>query len=200
MSELARRAGLISELGKVFLKTNALRIGEYTKSDGSKTPFYISLTDIMSFPNAFSLAVDCMNFKLDEFQTGDQVQSFCGIPVVGLVLGAVIAHERSKPILYPHREPTHKIAGILKPGTHVLIIDDVSETGVSIEQAAHSIRANGGVVEKALTLIDRGEGAAEALQKMGIELESFTTLKELASTLKENLALSEEEAEFVGSG
>ena len=55
-------------------------------------------------------------------------------------------------------------------GERVMIIDDVATSGGSIIKAAEVARAAGAVVETALVIIDREEGATEALQKAGIRL------------------------------
>jgi len=123
----------------------------------------------------------------------------CGVPVTGLLLSAILSRDMSKPLVYVPKEPGHRLTGFVSPGSEVIIIEDVSETGKSIEYAVNSIRANGGVVSRAISIIDRLEGASEALQKMGVSLESFTTAQELADHLKENMALSEDEIALVES-
>ncbi len=188
---------LISELGKTFLKTSAFRIGDFKTAKGTKTPYYIDLSRVSSFPNAFSLAIDCLDFGLEEISRKNSVDAICGIPITGLVFSAVIAAKHSKPLFYSPPDQEHKIVGVLSPGAGVVLIDDVSETGKSIISATSAIRANGGVVSDALTLVDRSEEAREELQKIGVELHCFTTVHELAKKLKDNLALSEEEEELL---
>jgi orotate phosphoribosyltransferase len=190
---------LLAELGKAFLKTEALRIGDFTTSAGTRTPFYIDLRRAPSFPNVLSLAVDCLKSKLSEITVSDEIsfECFFGVPITGLIFTSILSRDLEKPLIYSSKEATHRIAGILRPGARVLIVDDVSETGISIENAAQAIRANSGIATDALTLIDRLEGASETLANMGVKLSCFTTTQELAKTLQENLALSDEEIELV---
>ncbi|MGI0079809.1 MAG: hypothetical protein ACRECH_09295, partial [Nitrososphaerales archaeon] len=51
----------------------------------------------------------------------------------------------------------------------------------------------GGVVDSALTLIDRLESSARTMNSVGVRLHSFTTIKELGMALKEKMAMTEEE-------
>ena len=55
-------------------------------------------------------------------------------------------------------------------GSKVLVVDDVATSGGSLIKAADAVRAAGGKVETALVLIDREEGAAEALALQDIRL------------------------------
>ena len=198
--EKGRRAHLIEELGKSFLKTNALKIGDFRTSTGTRTPYYIDLKTTISFPNALSLVVDCLGVQLEEIERKSRIDYLCGVPVTGLIFSSILSHDKSKPMVYSSKEPSsHRLVGIMNPGAEVLIVDDVSETGKSMETAAMSIRANGGVVSNAMSLIDRMEGAKETLSSIGITLHFFTTTHELAMTLRDKLALSEDEIELVDS-
>ncbi|MEM7225411.1 MAG: orotate phosphoribosyltransferase [Pseudomonadota bacterium] len=63
-----------------------------------------------------------------------------------------------------------QVDGYLAEGDEVMVIDDVVTTGGSTLQAVHAIRARGASVTKALTIVDRLEGARENLAAEGIEL------------------------------
>ncbi len=191
------REYLLSELGKAFLKTSAFRIGDFKTAKGTKTPYYVDLSRVSSFPNLFSLALECLEDKLSEMSKKRSFEAICGIPVTGLIFGAVIASKRAIPLLHSPLDQKHKIIGVISPGEDVLLLDDVSETGRSLESVATAIRANGGIVTDALTLIDRSEGAKKNLGEMDIELQSFTTVHELAHKLRDNMALSEEEEDLL---
>jgi orotate phosphoribosyltransferase len=187
------REYLLSELGKAFLKTSAFRIGDFRTAKGTKTPYYVDLSRVSSFSNVFALTIECLEQELDKISTENKVDALCGVPITGLLFSAVVANRESKPLVHSPPDQEQKIIGVISPGANVVVIDDVSETGKSIEQAANAIRANGGVVTDALTLIDRSEEARSKLEKADIKLHSFTTVQELAKKLQDNLALSDEE-------
>ncbi|MGH2638819.1 MAG: orotate phosphoribosyltransferase, partial [Rhabdochlamydiaceae bacterium] len=188
MAKLNRRDELLFDLGKSILKTGAFRIGNFTTPDGKTSPYFIDLGRIISFPDVMSLALECLDFEFSEINN-ENFDCFCGVPIPGLIFGALLAHRKNKPLVYPTRESNYRLKGILKPGSQVLVIDDVSETGQSIEHATQSVRANGGMASHALTLVDRSESALESLSRSGVKLHSFTTVEELVTKLKENLAL-----------
>jgi orotate phosphoribosyltransferase len=190
------REYLVSELGKAFLKTSAFRIGDFKTAKGTKTPYYVDLSRVSSFPELFSLAVECFEEKLSEMK----INAICGIPITGLEFSAVLASRRSIPLIHSPLDQQHRIVGVISPGANVLLLDDVSETGKTLDSAALAIRANGGVVTDALTLVDRSEGAGKDLWELEIKLRSFTTVQELARKLKDNMALSEEEEALLETG
>jgi orotate phosphoribosyltransferase len=72
-----------------------------------------------------------------------------------------------------------RIEGSFQSGDRVVVIEDSMTTGGSALNAARAIRAEGGVVVGALTLVDREEGARAALTAEGIPLLAFTTADEL---------------------
>lgn len=72
-----------------------------------------------------------------------------------------------------------RIEGSFRAGDRVIVIEDSMTTGGSALNAAAAIRAEGGDAIGALTLVDREEGAREALLAAGIPLLAFTTAAEL---------------------
>jgi orotate phosphoribosyltransferase len=61
------------------------------------------------------------------------------------------------------------IEGALKPGSRVVIVDDVITRGTSSLKAAQGVQAHGCEVVRVIALVDRLEGAKELLRQNGIE-------------------------------
>lgn len=59
----------------------------------------------------------------------------------------------------------------LSAGQRVVVVDDVITTGGSFVKAVEAVREIGCQVVKAVTLVDRQEGGAETLEKMGVTVE-----------------------------
>ncbi len=64
-------------------------------------------------------------------------------------------------------------------GGRVVVVDDVVTSGGSLIQAISVLRAEGLTVTKAISVIDRQEGAAENLAALGVPLVSLFTKDEL---------------------
>jgi orotate phosphoribosyltransferase len=191
---------LLSELGLALLKINALKVGTFETQAGKITPYFIDLRKVASFPSVFSLTFDCLESIYSDRKSSLDADYLCGVPTSGLLLSTLLAHQYGLPLVYPSKSHPNSVVGLLKPGAKVLIIEDVSETGSSIKSAIQAIRFSGGVVNNALALIDRMEGADKVLSEMGVMLHFFTTTEELVQTLRNNMALSDEQIEALESG
>jgi len=117
-----------------------------------------------------------------------RVQRLAGIPTAGIAYAPVLAYVLSKPFLSVWRDLKEhgrkkRVEGLLKPGDNVLVLDDVTTSGKNIIDAAGAIRAEGGVVEDAVVLLDRQQGGVENLRKIGIKLHAYTTMKRIADKL-----------------
>jgi orotate phosphoribosyltransferase len=104
------------------------------------------------------------------------------------VFGSTLAYEMNKPFIYVRKEPkaygTNKmIEGFLEQGSKVIIIDDVATTGTSVSSAVEILRANGGIVEDVVALVDRHEGAEDKLKKMGVKLSAVTGINDIVNAL-----------------
>ena len=53
-------------------------------------------------------------------------------------------------------------------GKRVVVVEDVTTTGGSALKAVEALKAQGGVIVRVLTLVDRKEGAADTFAKAGI--------------------------------
>ena len=65
-------------------------------------------------------------------------------------------------------------------GRRVMIVEDVTTTGGSLLQAVEAARAAGADVAGVLTVVDRDEGAGEAVAAHGLELRSLFTASDFA--------------------
>jgi orotate phosphoribosyltransferase len=75
-----------------------------------------------------------------------------------------------------HHAKTHgtknKVEGDLKPGSRVVVVDDVTTKGNSIEEAIVEVKRLGCKIVGLLTLVDREEGAKAKLEGEGFKFEA----------------------------
>lgn len=83
------------------------------------------------------------------------------------------------------------------PGDRVLLVDDLITTGGSIRKAAKAIRAEGGVVNHALVLLDREESGKQKLSEDNISLHYLLTASEAAEKLYEAGAIDDEQLKTI---
>lgn len=188
------------EFASFLLKSNSLRFGVFTLASGKQSSYYIDLRVLPSFPQYFRLATDALKDavkkKVGEFDT------LASVPTSGLVFGSALAYEMGKPFVYARKESkgygTGKtIEGFLKPNSKVVVVDDVATTGTSVSSAVEIIRANGGIVENVVALVDRHEGAEDRLKKMGIKLHAVAGINDIVNALYKAGLVDENKLESV---
>jgi orotate phosphoribosyltransferase len=190
------------EICKILNKIGALQFGAFKLSSGKISPYYIDLRIVPSFPDAFKKVCDfCVSFIKSE--VGDKnLDRVAGIPVAGIPFASLIAYNLRKPFLYVRKGVRfhgrqRRIEGTLAPGDHVLLIDDLITTGLSLKKAAKAIVAEGGVVADAVVVLDREEGGREKLEISGIKLHAMLNVSEIAKTLCEIGAVDEEQLKTI---
>jgi orotate phosphoribosyltransferase len=68
--------------------------------------------------------------------------------------------------------------GGIRPGSRVVVLDDVITTGGSAIKAVETVQEAGCEVIEVLALVDRLQGAATAFQQLGINYQSIFTIKD----------------------
>jgi orotate phosphoribosyltransferase len=181
---------LKEELSLFLVKIGALKFGIFTLTSGKKSPYYIDLRLIPSYPEIFDKVVDIYT-KLVKRDVGLRTfDRIAGIPTAGIPFSAGLALRMKKPFLYVRKDAKphgmeKRIEGLLMPGDRTLLVDDLITTGTTMVNAVLALRAEGAVVKDALVLIDREEGGKEALMKIGVKLHSLMSISEIASLLHE---------------
>ncbi len=153
-----------------LLDSRAARPGEITLSTGAKSNFYFDCKPVtLSADGAYLVGM----VFLDALEAlPERPEAVGGLthgadPIVSAMV--VLSHVRECPIegFYVRKEvkrhgTKRRIENPPKPGTKVVIVDDVVTTGKSLLQAVHEAREAGCEVIGVLALVDREEqdGAA----------------------------------------
>ncbi|MBX5329227.1 MAG: orotate phosphoribosyltransferase [Candidatus Bathyarchaeota archaeon] len=190
------------EICKILNKIGALQFGAFKLTSGKISPYYIDLRIVPSFPDAFK---EICNFCVDFIKTEVNTKNFeriAGIPVAGIPFASIISYSLQKPFIYVRKGARlhgrqRRIEGILAPGDHILLVDDLITTGLSLKKAAKAITAEGGVVTDAVVLLDREEGGKGKLAKSGIKLHSLINIHEIANKLYETGVIDEEQLKTI---
>ena len=178
------------EICKILDRTGAFKFGAFRLTSGKMSPYYIDLRIVPSFPDAFR---EVCTVYADFIKNRVGTKSFdrvAGIPVAGIPFAALIAYLLRKPFLYIRKGVRRhgrerRIEGVIAPGDRVLLVDDLVTTGLSLQNAAKTIVAEGGLVTDSAVLLDRQEGGTERLGKSGIRVHALLSIAEIANTLRE---------------
>lgn len=175
---------------KILIKMNALKFGSFKLSSGMLSPYYIDINLVLSDPSSFSKITEIFIELIKKDKNLLKQKYLCGIPLAGLTFASVCAYKLNKPLIYIKEKGKYSrernIEGILKSGSNVLLIDDFSSTGNTLISATEIIRSEGGIVNDALVLINREEGAKNNLKKINVNLHSLTTSKRIIKEFYKN--------------
>ncbi|MBM3898464.1 MAG: orotate phosphoribosyltransferase [Thaumarchaeota archaeon] len=182
------RKEIIRNLGKILVKSGALKFGAFTLASGKLSSYYIDLRIVPSLPSLFEQVIHAYKSLIKQNIRGNGFDIIAGIPTAGLTYASALAYELSKPLIYMRKEKKEHgtgkdVEGLLPPGAKVVVIDDVITTGGSLITAIDFVRRSGGTVEKAVVLIDRLEEGKKNLAKIGVDLVSLTSITEITDFL-----------------
>jgi orotate phosphoribosyltransferase len=169
-----------------LLREKSVRFGTFTLASGKVSDFYVDARQTTLHAEGARLVAEAILDRL-----GDDV-----IGVGGLTLGAdpvacavaALSAVRGRPVhaFLIRKEPKGHGTGAyveglanLPAGSRVAIVEDTTTTGGSLLTAVARAREAGLVVARCLTVVDRGEGAAERLAAEGLRLEALVTRADL---------------------
>jgi orotate phosphoribosyltransferase len=170
-----------------IIRARSYREGDFTLASGKKSSFYIDLKATTLHPEGARLIGECACDVL----AAKRVDGVGGLtlgadPIATAVSLAAWKRGLEWPAFIVRKEPkkhgTSKyIEGTenLRPGAHVVVLEDVVTTGGSSMFAIERLRAEGYHVLGVLTVVDREEGGREFLEARGLKLFTLATLTEI---------------------
>ena len=81
----------------------------------------------------------------------------------------------------------NRIEGPYEPGELVCLVEDVVTSGGALCEAVEAVRAAGLVVRHAVCVVDREEGGADALARLGVRLASLYRAGELLAEREQRM-------------
>ena len=193
-----------------MLDSGVLRFGDFTLKSGRKSPFfmnaglYVTGTQLMKLGEYYATAIH--NTYGDDFDVlfGP---AYKGIPIS---VATTIAYSRlyGKEIRYTSNRKEakdHGDAGILlgspiKDGDRIVVIEDVTTSGKSMEETIPIVRAQGDVKIKGLMVslnrCERGKGEKSALEEIkdlyGFDTAAIVSMDEVVEYLVEKEMIDDE--------
>ena len=173
------------------LARDAYRLGEFTLASGRQSEHYVNCkpvslsgsglalvsTAMLALVESESIAVAGLTLGADPLVSGVAITA----AAAGRSLDALIVRKQAK----GHGTGAWLEGPLPKTGALVTVLEDVVTTGGSSLKAVKQLREAGYRVERVVTIVDREEGGAAAMQAEGLDLMSLFLLSEVAACARE---------------
>ncbi len=159
--------------------------GEIKLVSGRSSSFYFNMKPSMLHPESAHLIATLILEALK----GAKVDYIGGLEMGAVPLAtavAVASQAQGRPLAaffvrkQAKEHGARKLVEGLAPGEtlqgkRVVILEDVTTTGGSSMKAIEAVRAEGGIIERVITVVDRLEGAAATFEAAGIPFTALLT-------------------------
>ena len=165
-----------------LIRARSFRTGKFTLASGRESNLYFNLKPTLMLPEGAYLAARGLLALADEasadFAGGLELGA---IPILGAMAAVSFAAGKPLATFFVRKAPKDHgtkaaIEGLAEgeslTGKRVVMIDDVTTTGGSTVKVIDAARTAGALVEHAVSVVDRNEGASENLAAIGVILRS----------------------------
>uniref|UniRef100_A0AB33JJ64 Orotate phosphoribosyltransferase n=1 Tax=Prevotella sp. GTC17260 TaxID=3236796 RepID=A0AB33JJ64_9BACT len=172
---------LKKEFASKLLKVKAIKLqpdNPFTWASGWSSPFYCDNRKTLSYPELRNyIKLELVHAILEAFP---EVEAIAGVATGAIAQGALVADELHLPFVYVRSKPKdhgleNLIEGELRPGSKVVVVEDLVSTGSSSLKAVEAIRRDGCDVIGMVAAYTYGfPEATEAFNKAGVKLVTLT--------------------------
>jgi len=192
----------VKEFATFLHQKGIIKFGNFTLASGKKSSYYVDLRLVPSYPHQFRTMIKYLQNNIAESVGLDSFDSLVSVPTGGLVIASALAIETVKPLIYVRSKPkdygtSKSIEGQIQEGMKVVMIDDVATTGGSVVNAIKSLKEANITIEDAYVIVNRMEGADEALKELGVKLHSITNIIQITQALHEQKLVDDDTLEKV---
>lgn len=186
----------LSALADGLLDAGCIKFGEFTLKSGLKSPIYIDLRQIITYPKLLEQVGAAYlpllaNLKFDRL---------AGLPYAAIPIATAVSLQGGCPMIYPRKEvktygTKAEIEGEYRSGETAVVIDDLATTGGSKFEAIDKLTAAGLVVKDIVVLVDRQSGASESLAQAGYAMHSVLTITQMLDHWEQSGRVDKEKIE-----
>ena len=192
----------VKEFTTFLYKNDIIKFGEFTLASGKKSSYYVDLRLVPSYPLEFRKMVKYLENEIIQDIGLDKFDSIVSVPTGGLVIASALAIETVKPLIYVRSKPkdygtSKSVEGKINDGMKVVMIDDVATTGGSVVNAIKSLKEVNVTIKDAYVIVNRMEGAKEALSELGVQMHSVLDILQITEILYEQNLIQQDILEKV---
>jgi uridine monophosphate synthetase len=177
----------LTSLAEGLLSAGCIKFGNFTLKSGLKSPIYIDLRRIITYPSLLA-QIGAAYLPILSTLPFDRI---AGLPYAAIPIATAVSLQGNYPMIYPRKEAKSygtkaEIEGDFCAGETILIIDDLATTGGSKFEAIDKLTAVDLKVKDIVVLVDRQSGAKEALEQAGYALHAVLTITQLLDYYESN--------------
>jgi uridine monophosphate synthetase len=170
----------LNSLADGLLEAGCVKFGEFTLKSGLKSPIYIDLRRLVTYPKLLAQVASAYLPMLEKLK----FERLAGLPYAAIPIVTAISLQAGYPVIYPRKEiktygTKAEIEGEYQAGETAVVIDDLATTGESKFEGIEKLTNAGLKVKDVVVLIDRQSGAQAALAEAGYRLHAVLTIAEL---------------------
>ncbi|MDD5503076.1 MAG: orotate phosphoribosyltransferase [Candidatus Thermoplasmatota archaeon] len=165
-------------LGDMLKACGAVKFGKFILTSGKESSFYVDIKKASTNP----MILKEVSKEIAKYVPGYSKIAGMELGAVPIAVGAAL--ETNVPYVIVRKEKREhgtgkQIEGDLQAGEKVLIVEDVATTGGSSLKTVEYLKAAGAIVDKVIVVVDREEGAKDALKAIGIELVPLVRISQI---------------------
>lgn len=185
-----------------LLKIKAIKLQPelpFTWASGWSSPIYTDNRKTLSYPQTRNY-IKLQTARIISEKYAD-VDAIAGVATGAIALGALVADLLGIPFVYVRSSPKghgleNLVEGDLKPGSKVVVVEDLISTGGSSLKAVEAIRANGCDVLGMVAIFTYGfPVATERFEEANVELTTLSEYNALIEIAAETNFIKESDVE-----
>ncbi|KQC04028.1 MAG: orotate phosphoribosyltransferase [Methanoculleus sp. SDB] len=169
---------MVSRITQLLVDFGAIEFGEFTLASGARSRYYIDIKTAATRP-------ELLGPIGEEIAANNAFDVVAGVAVGAVPIAVATSLASRKPYaIIRQQEKGHGKSGAVignVSGKNVLLVEDVTTSGGSVIYGVEKLREAGATVQNVVTVVDREQGAADALKRIGIELRPLVRASEILS-------------------
>lgn len=167
-------------------KSGLLNFGEFTFKSGIKSPMYMNLRNLGSYPEFLQKVA----LVFQDMMKDSTYELVAGIPYGAIPIMCAVSMNTKTPLIFPRKESKEygmgkDLIGEFKAGQTAALVDDLVTKGDSKVESLVPLTNAGIKVTDIFVLLDYDKGAGELLESQGYTLHRFMTVQEVVDIVKE---------------
>lgn len=192
-------------IARKLLQINAIKLNPqnpFTWTSGMRSPIYCDNRVTLSHPEVRTAIKEAFAKQSVVF---GEIDMIAGVATAGIPHGALLADKLGLPFCYVRSSPKehgrqNQIEGELRPGSRVLVIEDLISTGGSSVEVVGVLRREGHIVDGVMAIFDYGFAkAAENFMNIDCKVISLSNYKTLIREAGVISYITEEEQKVLES-